>query len=200
MRIRAALLAISVLVPAGAMLSPHARSLGPPPAEAAVSMLVSLHELTQSSSYVVVATAAERRSAWEDMPSGRRIVTYTRLDVERSVVGDPGKSVWVRTLGGEVGTLGQSVSGEARLTPGARALVFLYKAGSTVVVTAMAQGHFPVSTDAAGLARLGASPDAGALVAPRGPTLSARDELVGVTLERAVGIVQEAHRAQTKPR
>jgi hypothetical protein len=198
MRARAALLALTVLVPAAAIVSPHASSLGPPPAEAAVSLLVTLDELVQSSTYVVLGTAAEHNSAWEETPSGRRIVTYTRIDVERTVAGDPGTSVWVRTLGGTVGSIGQYVSGEAQITLGSRSLLFLHKEGPLVAVTEMAQGHFPVIADDKGPVRLGASPDAGALLPRRGPSISAREVLVGATIERAVVAVQEARRTHEK--
>jgi len=159
-------------------------------------MALSLDELVSSSSYVVIAKAAEKQSVWEDLPGGRRIVTYTRLDVERTVAGEPGTSVWVRTLGGVVGEVGQWVSGEASIAPGSRSLFFLYKAGPSVVVTGMAQGHFPVIVEDGGVTKIGGSPDPGTVLPRRGPTLSAREMLVGVTLERAVATIQEVRRAQ----
>jgi len=198
MRARAAFLALAFLVPAAAIVCPRGSSLGPPPAEAAVSLLVTLDELVASSTYVVVGTAAERRSDWEETPSGRRIVTYTRIDVERAVTGDPGGAVWVRTLGGTVGSIGQYVSGEAQISSGSRALFFLHKAGPLVAVTEMAQGHFPVIVDEKGAARLAPSPDAGALLPRRGPSISAREVLVGATIDKAVVAVQEARRTHEK--
>jgi hypothetical protein len=196
MRVRASLLALCLAVPATVVVSPRAPHMGPPIAEAAVSMSLSLDELVTSSSYVVVAKAVERQSVWEDLPGGRRIVTYTRLDVERTVVGEPGTSVWVRTLGGTVGTVGQWVSGEALIPPGSRTLLFLHKAGPTTVVTGMAQGHFPVVAGDAGAAKLAGSPDPGTLLPRRGPTVSAREVLVGATLERAIATIEEVRRAQ----
>lgn len=199
MRVRATLLALSLAAPAAMFLSPRPTDVGLPSAEAAVSVVLSLDELVSTSSFVVVGKAVERQSFWEDTPSGKRIVTYTRLDVERAVMGEPGTSVWVRTLGGAVGEVGQWVSGEATLKPGARSLLFLQKHGPALVVTAMAQGHFPVVADDAGVVRLAGSPDAGTLLARRGPSISAREQLLGATLDRAITIIEEARRAQ-KPR
>jgi len=196
MRIRACLLAICVAVPLLAIVSPNPFCLSPKDAEAAVSIGVSVDELVASSAYVVVAKAVERQSAWEDLPGGRRIVTYTRLDVERTIAGEPGTTVWVRTLGGVVGEVGQWVSGEASIKPQTRGLFFLHKAGPTVVVTAMAQGHYPLKLDEAGVTRLAGSPDPGVLLSRRGPSVAARDVLVGVTLERALSVIEEARRAQ----
>jgi hypothetical protein len=195
MRVRASVLAAALLVPAALIVSPNAGSVGPGAAEAAVSMVVSLNELVSTSTHVVVAKAAERQSMWEDTPSGRRIVTYTRLDVERTAVGDAGSSVWVRTLGGAVGSTGQWVSGEAVIAPGSRSLLFLTKSGGTFSVAAMAQGHYPIVADGA-VTRLAGSPDAGTLLLRKGPNIAAREVLVGVTLDKALQLIGEARRAQ----
>ncbi len=195
MRVRASVLAAALLVPSALVLSPNARDVGPGAAEAAVSIVISLNELVSTSTHVVVAKATERQSSWEDTPSGRRIVTYTRLDVERSVVGESGSSLWVRTLGGAVGSTGQWVSGEAVIAPGSRSLLFLTKAGTTFSVTAMGQGHYPIVTEGA-VTRLAGSPDAGTLLPRRGPAIGARDVLLGTTVEKAAQLIGEARRAQ----
>jgi hypothetical protein len=200
MRVRASVLAAALLVPAVIIASPHERSVGPRSAEAAVSVVVSLAELVQTSTHVVVAKAAERQSLWEDTSSGRRIVTYTRLEVERTVIGDVGSGVWVRTLGGAVGSTGQWVSGEAVIAPESRSLLFLHKSGSTFSVAAMAQGHYPIVVTDGAIVRLSGSPDAGTLVMRRGPTIGAREVLVGATLDKALQIIGEARRAQKEQR
>jgi hypothetical protein len=158
-------------------------------AEAAVSIRLSLTELVDRSRYVVIATPAEHRSAWEELASGRRIVTYTRLIVERPLKGEPTGELWVRTLGGRVDSIGQLVSGEARLTEGQRALVFLADVPGTIVVTGLAQGHFPIATDETGVARLRLSPDRPGIVERRGPTIGADEALFGTTLESAMALV-----------
>ncbi|TKD04338.1 hypothetical protein E8A74_23530 [Polyangium fumosum] len=194
MRVRASMLALSIALPAALFVSPHSPHTGPQEAAAAVSVVVSLDELVTGSSFVVVAKAAERQSMWEDTPNGRRIVTYTRLDVERSVVGEPGTQVWVRTLGGVVGDVGQWVSGEAVIPPGERSLLFLHKTPTAVVVTAMAQGHYRVLTEE-GVPKLAPSPDAGTMLPRTGPSIGAREVLVGATLSRALVAIEEVKRA-----
>jgi len=164
-----------------------------------VSILLSLDELVQQSAYVVVATAAEQKSQWEDLPGGRRIVTYTRLVVENAVVGKPDSELWVRTLGGAVGDIGQAVSGEAQIVPGSRSFLFLAKTAGGTVVTAMAQGHFPIAADASGVRKLAPSPDAGTLLRRRGPSLSAREMLVGSTVEQAMDTVRRVQRERHEP-
>jgi hypothetical protein len=193
---RALLVACVLALPPALILSPGAPGGGPAPAAASVSILVSLDELVANATYVVVATAGEHRSAWEDLPGGRRIVTYTKLTVERALLGAPKGEIWVRTLGGVVDKVGQSVEGDARFAAGARSMLFLTEANGVVVVTAMAQGHYPVVADDHGVPRLAASPDAGLLVPRRGPTISAQERLVGAALDDAAAAVQKLGRAR----
>jgi len=190
-------LSLAALVPLGFTVSPVEPWSGPRPAEAAVAMLISLDELVAVSSYVVVATPSEQHSAWEDLPGGRRIVTYTKLTIDRSVVGAPGGEMWVRTLGGVVGNIGQAVSGEAQLFPGKKSLLFLAKTNEAVVVTALAQGHYPILASATKgePERLSSSPDAGTLLPRRGPSISAREQLLGATVDGAIAAIVRARKA-----
>ena len=199
MKYRALALAFLTAAPLAIGLSPTAPLEGPRSAEASVAVLISLEDLTAASTYVVVATAGERRSVWEETPSGKRIVTYTRVKVDRSVAGPAETELWVRTLGGEVDKIGQSVSGEAQIGAGSRSLLFLARVDAGIVVVGMAQGHYPIIeggvTPTAGAPRLAGSPDAGMLLPRRGPTISARERLVGLTLDDAVLAVQRARKA-----
>jgi hypothetical protein len=189
MRPRTFVLAAALALPLLAV-RPGAPLDGPAEAEAAISIHVTLEELVRASTYVVVGTADERHSAWEDLPGGRRIVTYTRVKIDRPVVGAPGGEVWVRTLGGAVGKIGQLVSGEAQLALGQPSLLFLTKDDGVVVVTAMAQGHYRIVKDGGGVARLAASPDTGTLLPRPGPTIPAREP------DDAAQVVTRVRRAQ----
>jgi hypothetical protein len=184
---RAFLLASALTLPPLCTLSPRA--------DASTARLITLEQLVERSTYVVVGTANERSSVWEDLPSGRRIVTYTRLTVERAVAGAPGTELWVRTLGGAVDHIGQAVPGEAELPQGSRSLLFLANVNGVVVVTAMAQGRYPVVADEKGTPRLTGSRDAGLLLPRPGPTVSAQERLVGGTVEAAVALVQQLQKA-----
>ncbi|MFO0762033.1 MAG: hypothetical protein U0359_36675 [Byssovorax sp.] len=187
-------LAFAIGLPSIAGLRPEAPLEGPRTAAASVAVLVSLDELTSRSTHVIIATAGEQKSVWEELPSGKRIVTYTRLAVERTIAGPAEKEIWVRTLGGVVDKIGQSVSGEATFLPGSRALVFVHGVDGQYTVTARAQGHYPIVESKPGVFTLNASPDAGALLPRRGPTVSARERLVGSLVEDAVTLVKQARR------
>lgn len=195
MRARAILAASLLLVPVFAAVSPVDPLSGPPPAQASISVLLSLDELVTRSSAVVVGTAGERKSQWEEVGGSRRIVTYTKIKVDRTIAGSAGSEVWVRTLGGAVDKIGQAVSGEAQIATGAKSVLFLMKRGDVTLVTGMAQGHYPISLDDKGVSRLRASPDAGTQIRQPGPILTARDLLVGEKLETAISAISKARKA-----
>lgn len=138
-------------------------------AEAALARAATLRHLVTVADLVVEGTPMENTSVWEEIPgSGKRIVTYTRVEIAQSVYGKGSKDVWVRTLGGVVGNIGQRVDGEAVLVPGERAVLFLkaLPEGPHAVVE-MAQGHYLVKT-ADNAPRLHPSPRVGGLVAGEG--------------------------------
>jgi hypothetical protein len=179
--------------------------MGLPHAEASVSLTVLLDELVRESSGAAVVSPIEHHAVWED----DRIVTYTRVRVERVVAGSIAEPVWVRTLGGEVGDIGQIVEGEAQLAAGQSSLFFLRphldpvtrRPTGAFAVAEGAQGQFPVVAPAGGKAHLELARDLGALYPPseaqrkRSPTAPiARDALCNRPLEAALRAIVEAWR------
>jgi hypothetical protein len=186
----------------GAALVAAAAGFDTERASASVSVLMTLDELVGESDQVAIGTAVEHTSRWEDLPSGRRIVTYTRVSIDETLSGNTRGEVWVRTLGGVVDKIGQAVSGEAQLVPNQRALVFLSDvddgSGKTVtIVTGMAQGHFPLD-ESGSEPKLKASPDRGGLLPRRGPSISAAEVLVGQSLGDARKRVTESSERQKR--
>ncbi len=136
-------------------------------ARASVSVAETWEALLHDSSAVAVVTALDSHAVWE----GGRIYTYTHVHVDRSVAGElpAGAETYVRTMGGEVGDIGQRVEGEAVLPVGSSSLVFAHRGPpGAYVVTARAQGQFPVEAPAtSGVPlRLVRGPSVGALVRP----------------------------------
>jgi MYXO-CTERM domain-containing protein len=114
-------------------------------AQASVSIAVLFDDLVRDSSAAAIVTPMEQRSVWEN----GRIYTYTRAHVDRAVAGESlGEETWIRTSGGVVGKIGQIVEGEASLTPGRPTLLFVQRldpaSGGVYLVSARAQGQFPV--------------------------------------------------------
>lgn len=198
------------LVAAAAMLAMpdlgH-RSAGPRSAEASTSIEMTVPDLVARSTLVAAGTPFESTSVWEDADNskGRRIVTYTRLRIDRMVDGNPQAEVWVRTLGGHVGDIGQHVDGEAVLMPSRPGLFFLRDLpGGTHAVVGMSQGHYPLEA-APGEARfrvlspMGLGhfvPKLGASQATDRPP--ARTELVGRTLDDVAKIVVAERHAHAR--
>ena len=164
----------------------------PERARAGLARPIGLSELVRTSRHAVVGIPREAFSRWEVIGRGRRIVTHTRLGVDRLVSGvqvSDGE-LWVRTLGGRVGNIGQVVEGEALLRLGERALVFLAPSPDSVLhVTALAQGHYPLRADSAGVERLMPSPRLSALL--KGEESAVRT-LVGRRLVEAIDLVHQA--------
>lgn len=118
----------------------------PPEARASVSFAVAYDDMVADADIAAVVTPVEQKSVWEE----NRIVTYTRLKVEEGVAGQAatGAEVWVRTLGGSVGKIGQLVDGEPVFVSGKSSLVFARALRpGTFTVVARAQGQFPVLVD-----------------------------------------------------
>jgi hypothetical protein len=129
-------------------------SFVPSDAHASVSIAVLFDELVERASAASVVTPIEQRGVWEN----GRIYTYSRVHIDSAVAGALPEETWVRTMGGVVGKIGQTVDGEAVLTVGRPSLLFLQPvdaanapAGSsksaTFEVTARAQGQFPIKLD-----------------------------------------------------
>jgi hypothetical protein len=169
-------------------------SVGPPHrAQASVSISVTLDDLVRASQAAAVVTPLEKQSAWE----GGRIFTYTHARVDRLVAGELPSAVWVRTMGGTVDQVGQLVEGEPTLVLGQASLVFLRTAegaaspGRIFVVTARAQGEFPIVRGKGTELRVGRGAGGGLVDGPH-PGPLARDVIPGRRLEDAARAVVAA--------
>lgn len=158
-------------------------------AAATTARAVSLPELVSRSQSILLATPLARQCSWMEISGARRIVTETRARVEELVGGaDPESSeVLFRTLGGQVGNIGQLVEGEAEFVLRETSLVFGRRVEPAVFsVSAMAQGHYPLASER-GERIVHASPKLPALL---GRADSAVARLSGKSLAEARGLVR----------
>lgn len=116
----------------------------PSDAQASISIAVTFDTLVERADAAMLVAPVDANSVWE----GKRIVTYTKLRVEKSIAGTGASEVTVKTLGGSVGNIGQAVSGEPVFRPGEQSIVFLRKIDNAFVVVERAQGQYPVALDA----------------------------------------------------
>lgn len=139
---RRSLLALSL-----AVSLPTAALFMPTDASASVSIAVGFDAIVKDADAVAIVSATESSSVWEE----GRIFTYTKVKVDENVAGDlpAGSEVWIRTMGGVVGKIGQMVDGEPTFTVGKPSLLFLrrFKTSGTWEVSARAQGQYPVVPD-----------------------------------------------------
>lgn len=159
---------------------------------ASTARALTLPELVRLSARVVRGTPVERYSTWETVGQRRRIVSHTRLVVAEDLARPSSEGeVLVRTLGGRVGDVAQIAHGEAALTVGEEAVVFLTeeRAGERRV-TAMAQGHYPLEFRE-GRVLLRRSPQLPDLVERRN---AAVDRLAARQLSEAAQLIREALR------
>ncbi len=162
-----------------------------------------MSDLVADATLVAAGTPLESRSLWEGDATthGRRIVTYTRVRIDRMLDGPPQAEIWVRTLGGEVDDIGQQVAGEAVLRGSQPTLLFLrVRADGTHVVVGMSQGQYLLDArPVTGSVRV-RTPMEGSHLVPRADLAataqrSARVALVGRTLDEIAQIVAAERRA-----
>lgn len=161
------------------------------PAQASVARALPLEALTGRSRHVLLGEPLEAYSTWERVGQRKHIVTYTRVRAHDVLAGaDPqSDELMVRTLGGQVGDLGELVHGEALLRVGERSVLFVMPAREALTVTAMAQGHYPLLKDARGAERLLRSREARELIGEAG---SAVQRLPGLQVSEARALVRQA--------
>jgi hypothetical protein len=179
-------------------------------ASASVSIALALDDLVRHADAVAIVTPVEENSVWEN----GRIFTYTRVHVDTGVAGElgTGGETWIRTLGGIVGHIGQSVEGEAVFTMGRPSMLFLHHGsgtvGGTYEVAGRAQGQFPVYLDEAKQLRVMRSSAVGVLLPPRQTggagagalpadklnPLLARDALHQKPVDEATRMIAEAYK------
>ncbi|MCU0658268.1 MAG: hypothetical protein MUF64_24295 [Polyangiaceae bacterium] len=167
-------------------------------ADASLHLEVTLDHLVRVSDVALEGIPQDAQSQWEEIPGGgRRIVTYTRVKVAQKAYGDAGQEVWVRTLGGQVGDIGQRVEGEAALVPGERSVLFLKASQEGPLrVVEMAQGQYLVRKEDK-TERLKLSPYLGKILPSRDEKERARAARVLLhdrALGEAMGVIRQARK------
>ncbi len=117
------------------------------PAGASVARRLTLEDLADHATNIVVGHCAGVESRWND--DHTQIVTVARYDVADDLKGELRGSVEVESLGGEVGDIGMYVPGMPAFVSGADEVLFLSPGKGTFEVVGMAQGQFRISFPAA---------------------------------------------------
>ncbi|ATB37599.1 hypothetical protein CYFUS_003024 [Cystobacter fuscus] len=112
------------------------------PASATTLLKMDLPELSHSADVIVHGTVRRMESRWSG--DHRLIVTDVEIQVTESLKGQASGTVLVTQRGGEVGDIGQKVSGLASFAPNEEVVVFLERRGPAFHVSGMAQGKYKV--------------------------------------------------------
>jgi hypothetical protein len=151
---------------------------------------VSLRDLVLRSTRIVRGTPLDAFTRAETIGDTRHIVTYSRLGIDEWIHGASSESeILVRTLGGRLNDVAELVPGEALLIHGEPCVAFLQTNPDGIeLVTAMAQGHYPLALDATGAPRLRASGNMPHLVGSPG-SASAVVQLAGTRFSEARALI-----------
>ena len=105
---------------------------------------VTVEQLAQGSSHIVIATAGGSYSAWD--AGHTAIYTYTTFTVTKSLKGWlPSSTITVKQFGGQVGNMVSRRIGVSQFTVGEKLVLFLYPspdADGTLLITGLMQGRF----------------------------------------------------------
>ncbi|OJH39674.1 hypothetical protein [Cystobacter ferrugineus] len=112
------------------------------PASATTMLRMDLPELSHSADVIVHGTVRRVESRWSG--DRRLIVTDVEIQVTEALKGQAGGTVLVTQSGGQVGDIGQTVSGLASFSPNEEVVVFLERRGSAFHVSGLAQGKYKV--------------------------------------------------------
>lgn len=140
---------------------------------------LSLDQLTDRASTIVVSTVTSRRAEWENYGASRLIITKVTMEVEQTLKGSAPRTLVVEVLGGTIGDQTLHVSHVPEFKVGDRDVLFLNGAlHAASPVVGSDQGRFRVMNEAAtGTARV--------LSAGFAPLVSAAK--IGATAETAGG-------------
>ncbi len=164
----------------------------PRASQATTARAVSLRDLVARSTRIVLGVPLEGTPRYEQVGETRHIVTYTRFRVDELIQGGPQEpELLVRTMGGRLGQLGEIVHGEAELALNEACVMFVHaNPDGFEQVTAMAQGHYPMRSDAGGALRLSASRNMAHLIGQD----SAVTQLSGLKLDEARSLILGARK------
>jgi hypothetical protein len=143
------------------------------PAAASVARRVSLQELVQASTVIVLARCEHVESRWT--PDRTQIVTTAVYRTAESYKGTPERQFKVAALGGGADGMGMYVPGMPSFAPGRDEVLFLEPLTADVFqVVGMAQGQFVVSTGDSSGRRVGRKMRGIELIGPADPNVEPR--------------------------
>jgi hypothetical protein len=123
-------------------------ALTPITAQATISRAVKFDEKVEAAASIVVGRIVSQESSWD---AGRqRILTYSKIAVEKTLKGSPAQEVTIVTPGGTVGDIAQDYVGVPRFHTGDDNVVFVRQTGAGPTVLFFDQGAYRVEKNSSG--------------------------------------------------
>jgi hypothetical protein len=123
-------------------------ALTPVTAQATISRAVKFDEKVEQAASIVVGRVVSQQSSWD--ASRQRILTYSKIAVEKTLKGSPAQEITIVTPGGTVGDIAQDNVGVPRFQTGDENVVFVRQTGVGPTVLFFDQGAYRVEKDSGG--------------------------------------------------
>ena len=123
-------------------------ALAPVTARATISRAVEFDEKVEQAASIVVGRVVSQQSSWD--ASRQRILTYSKIAVEKTLKGSPAQEITIVTPGGTVGDIAQDYVGVPRFQTGDENVVFVRQTGAGPTVLFFDQGAYRVEKDSGG--------------------------------------------------
>jgi hypothetical protein len=123
-------------------------ALTPITAQATISRAVKFDEKVADAASIVVGRIVSQESSWD--ANRQRILTYSKIAVEKTLKGSPAQEVTIVTPGGTVGDIAQDYVGVPRFHTGDDNVVFVRQTGAGPTVLYFDQGAYRVEKNSSG--------------------------------------------------
>jgi hypothetical protein len=123
-------------------------ALAPMTAQATISRAVKFDEKVDQAASIIVGRIVSQESSWD--ASRQRILTYSKIAVEKTLKGSPAQEVTIVTPGGVVGDIAQDYVGVPRFHTGDDNVVFVRETRAGPTVLFFDQGAYRVEKNSGG--------------------------------------------------
>jgi hypothetical protein len=123
-------------------------SLVPMTAQATISRAVKFDEKVEQAASIVVGRIVSQESSWD--ASRQRILTRSKIAVEKTLKGSPASEITIVTPGGTVGDIAQDYVGVPRFQTGDENVVFVRETSVGPTVLYFDQGAYRVDKNSSG--------------------------------------------------
>jgi hypothetical protein len=122
-----------------------ALALVPVSAEATIAQAMKFDDKVGNAASIVLGKVVAQQSRWDE--SGRRILTYSTIQVEKTLKGQQASQTVIVTPGGQVGDIAQEFVGVPRFAVGEEHVVFTRNTHAGPTVLYLEQGAYRVTDD-----------------------------------------------------